>query len=275
MTNISNTKKRFKKVYIEITNVCNLSCPFCAKCGRDGHFMTEDEFVRAATQAKTVSDYVYFHLLGEPTLHPQMKRFLDICENIGLKVNLTTNGTMPDNIPTDHPALRKVSISLHAAEANALDIEKYATGVKKLINGLASNGKITEIKFWNGTYDQNTSPDTYTGRLMALLSPLPENVYVGSGEIFVWPSDSKKAYNPTFCMGLRDQCAILCDGTVVPCCLDSEGEITLGNIFTEDIESILSSPRAKAIYDGFSQGKVVEELCRKCSFYQNRKGFSK
>ncbi len=233
--------------------------------------MTEDEFMRAALEAKSVSDYVYFHLLGEPTLHPLIKRFLDICEDVGLKVNLTTNGTLPDNIPTEHPALRKVSISLHAAEANSLDIKKYAAGVKRLISDLAQNGKITELKFWNGTYDENTSADTYTGRLMALLSPLPEGVHIGSGEIFVWPSKSKEAAHPTFCMGLRDQCAILCDGTVVPCCLDSEGNIPLGNIFNDSLKVILSSHRAAALYDGFSAGKAREPLCRRCSFYQNRK----
>ena len=271
MMNISNTKKRFKKVYIEITNVCNLSCPFCAKCGREARFMTEDEFVRAAEQTKTVSDYVYFHLLGEPTLHPLMRRFLDICTDIGLKVNLTTNGTLPDNIPAEHSALRKVSISLHAAEANSLDVKGYAVGVKSLVEKLAENGKITELKFWNGTYDKNIREDSYTGRLMALLSPLPESVHIGCGETFVWPADSKEDFNPIFCMGLRDQCAVLSDGTVVPCCLDSEGEIALGNVFCTSLADILSSPRAKALYDGFSAGKATESLCRRCSFYQNRK----
>ena len=69
-----------------------------------------------------------------------------------------------------------------------------------------------------------------------------------------------------FCYGLRDQLGVLCDGTVVPCCLDHEGDIVLGNLFQEDLDAILASPRAQAIYRGFSDGKAAEELCRRCGY---------
>ena len=69
-----------------------------------------------------------------------------------------------------------------------------------------------------------------------------------------------------FCLGLREQAAVLCDGTVVPCCLDHEGDIPLGNLLEQSLEEILSAPRAAALLRGFSDGKPSEELCRRCGF---------
>ena len=68
------------------------------------------------------------------------------------------------------------------------------------------------------------------------------------------------------CYGLRDQVGVLSDGTVVPCCLDHNGDIRLGNIYEQPIEEILNSPRAKAMVEGFSCRKAAEELCRKCGY---------
>ena len=59
---------------------------------------------------------------------------------------------------------------------------------------------------------------------------------------------------------------MLADGTVVPCCLDHEGDIALGNIFEGSMEEILASERASAIYEGFRDHRATEELCRKCGY---------
>ena len=89
--------KRFKKVYIEITNVCNLSCNFCPKTGRKLQFSDEERFKEIIEKVKPYTDYVYFHLMGEPLLNKNLARFLDICYENGLKVNITTNGTLLEN----------------------------------------------------------------------------------------------------------------------------------------------------------------------------------
>ena len=69
-----------------------------------------------------------------------------------------------------------------------------------------------------------------------------------------------------FCYGMLDHVGVLADGTVVPCCLDADGEITLGNIFESDLSEILASPRARAIADGFKHHQKVEPLCRRCGY---------
>ncbi|MBM6838945.1 SPASM domain-containing protein, partial [Clostridium saudiense] len=94
-----------------------------------------------------------------------------------------------------------------------------------------------------------------------------KNLYVNMAEKFEWPNiNLANEEVEVFCYGLRDQIGILVDGTVVPCCLDSEGNIPLGNIFNTSLGEIISSNRAKNIYDGFSNRKAVEELCKRCGY---------
>ena len=68
------------------------------------------------------------------------------------------------------------------------------------------------------------------------------------------------------CIRDREQLAVLSDGTVVPCCLDHEGDIPLGNLLERDLEDILRGPRARALYDGFSRRRPSEALCRRCGY---------
>ena len=88
-----NKWKDLKK-FIEITNVCNLSCNFCPKTGRKLQFSDEEKFKEIIEKVKPYTDHVYFHLMGEPLLNKNLARFLEICYENGLKVNITTNGTL-------------------------------------------------------------------------------------------------------------------------------------------------------------------------------------
>ena len=95
---------------------------------------------------------------------------------------------------------------------------------------------------------------------------LGEKLYLEHAEKFDWPDLSAPERGTEFCLGLRDQLAVLVDGTVVPCCLDHEGDIPLGNLLREELGDILVSPRARAVYDGFSGRRPSEELCRRCGY---------
>ena len=110
-----------RKVYLEITNQCNRSCAFCPGTVRPSCFMDMEHFKRAANEVKSVSDYVYFHVMGEPLSHPDLSKMLAYCHEISLKVILTTNGTLLKrqwDTLLSATALHKVNISLHSFEAN-------------------------------------------------------------------------------------------------------------------------------------------------------------
>ena len=87
--------------------------------------------------------------------------------------------------------------------------------------------------------------------------------------MFEWPDLCKSDGSDGYCHGLKDQIAILVDGTVVPCCLDNNGDINLGNIHTESMEEILNKEKTTKIIEGFKNRVAVEQLCKKCT-YKNR-----
>lgn len=283
--------KKFKKAYIEITNVCNLSCDFCPKTSRELRFMNKDDFEHIIKSIKPYTDYVYFHLMGEPFLNKDLKYFLDISKENQLKVNITTNGTLINNVKEillSAPALRQVNISLHSFEANDKngDFNEYINNVIKFAKEATEKTNIIcSLRLWNldtkYKASNNMNIDIFEVlekefeiecSLREILKEknsfkLRNNMYLSMGEKFKWPSlNVKEIGERAFCYGLRDQIGFLVDGTVVPCCLDSEGSIPLGNIFENTLEEILNSKRAKDIYDGFSGRKAVEDLCKRCGF---------
>ena len=58
------------RCYIEITNTCNLNCHFCPKHTREKRQLTAEEFNQLTDKLKGKVCFLYFHLMGEPLLHP-------------------------------------------------------------------------------------------------------------------------------------------------------------------------------------------------------------
>ncbi len=271
---------RFQKIYLEITNVCNLKCAFCPGTKRKIRVMTCSELESLLPKLRPFTDYLYFHLMGEPLCHPHLKEFLSLAGEWGFKVILTTNGTLlkkqQDMLLSVH-ALHKVNISLHAFEANDLTVpfEQYLADCFAF--GTASAGeKLVVYRLWNqgGQEEKNSQildamhaafPGEWVQERMG--TKIADRTYLEYGDKFDWPDLSvPEGSEKVFCYGLRDQLGVLCDGTVVPCCLDHEGDLTLGNLFDSDLQSILDTPRAISIYDGFSRQEAAESLCRRCGY---------
>ena len=271
---------RFAKVYLEISNLCNLRCAFCPGTGRAPKALTEEEFSLLIRKLRPWTDFLYFHLMGEPLCHPKLERFLELAGQEGFRVILTTNGTLlpkQQQMLLAAPALHKVNISLHAFEANdlATPFEDYLAGCFAF--GRAAEGKkLVTYRLWN----QGGADEKNRQILDAMHAAFPgqwvterrgtrigQRIYLEYGDKFDWPDlSAPDGGGQVFCYGLRDQLGVLCDGTVVPCCLDHEGDIRLGNLFKEELQDILESPRARALYDGFSCGRAAEELCRRCGY---------
>lgn len=272
--------KRFNKIYLEISNVCNLSCAFCPGTKRRPQIMGEAEFSALLPKLRPWTDYLYFHLMGEPLCHPHLETYLRLAGEEGFKVIITTNGTLlskMQNVLLSAPALHKVNVSLHAFEANDLQMpfKDYLDGCLNF--GKAAEGKkLISYRLWNGGGQDALNqqildtmkqyfPEEWVQERKGIR--IGQRVYLEYGDKFDWPDlNAADGGEKVFCYGLRDQLGVLCDGTVVPCCLDHEGDLALGNLLTDSMEDILDSPRAKAIFDGFSAGVAAEELCRKCGY---------
>ena len=274
----------FQRAYLEITNVCNLACAFCPGTAREKRFMAPEDFSLLAKKLRPYTEYLYLHVMGEPLLHPQLAEILRTCTELGYRVCLTTNGTLlPEQLPLlrDCSALHKVSVSLHSFEGNGKSdgLEHYVAQAAASCLSLGERGVICALRLWNkgGAEAENARIlrvlDGLLGQDTAALPParpaissLAEPVYLEPGEKFDWPHPDNDRRDTQFCHGLRQQLAVLCDGTVVPCCLDSEGRLALGNLLTGELDDILASSRAQAICRGFDARQPSEELCRRCGY---------
>lgn len=273
----------FNRVYVEITDRCNLSCAFCPGTRRPLGDMSPEAFAAVAEKLWPVTRYLYFHIMGEPLLHPRLGELLAIAAGKGFKVCLTTNGTLlaqKAELLKQAKGLHKISVSLHSFEGNdGTDMEDYLTQAWESCEVLAQKGVLCVLRLWNegGLEQRNGEIEGFLSRKTGV-SPadwpqtrqdtwrLAPGIFLERDSKFDWPDAKAEETGTQFCHGLRSQLGVLWDGTVVPCCLDHEGDLALGNLLEQDLEEILEGPRARAIYEGFSRRQPSEELCKRCGY---------
>ena len=271
----------YAKVYLEITNICNMNCSFCHGHGRAPRRMTEGEFSLVLDKLRGRTNYVYYHLMGEPLTHPALPDFIREAGRRGFKSVVTTNGTLLPSRGQEliDAGVYKVSVSLHSFEhGTEADLSRYLQGVIDFAERASSRGIIVVLRLWNRGYDGGKNDGIYETLRASIPGEWTENtrgirihdkLHLEWGDRFEWPDlGAPEQCGEVFCYGLLDHFGILCDGTVVPCCLDSEGTLALGNIFDEELDAILTSPRAKAMVEGFAEHCGTEELCRRCGYAQ-------
>ena len=272
---------QYSKVYVEITNICNKNCSFCHGHHRAPKQMSQEEFLHILEQLKGKTNYVYYHLMGEPFTHPQLPAFLETAAKMGFRSILTTNGTLLERRGEEilKAGIHKINISVHSFEENERsDYEKYLDQIAAFAKKASQGGVIVVLRFWNREYDEGRN-DLAVQYLKSVINGdwventrglrIRDKLFLEWGDRFAWPDMGAEVQGDQFfCYGLKDHFGILCDGTVVPCCLDAEGVISLGNVFRQDLSEILNTTRARAIPCGFEKRQAVEELCRKCGYAQ-------
>ncbi|MEK4523656.1 radical SAM/SPASM domain-containing protein [Psychrobacillus sp. FSL W7-1457] len=286
--------KTFKKMYIEITSVCNLACSFCPPTARKANIIKLDAFNNILDQIKDHTRYIYLHVKGEPLLHARIDQLLDAAHAKGFKVNITTNGTLIKKNREKllgKPALRQINFSLHSFDGHegSENREKYLGDILEFVRDSREHNTIISYRLWNLQQDQVSDlvqrrnretleilENEYNldFRIEEKVQPgkgikIAPNVFLNQDHEFQWPSlQAPEDDGKGFCHALRSQAAILVDGTVVPCCLDGEGVINLGNVNKTPFSEIIEGERANALYDGFTRREAVEEMCRKCGYRQ-------
>ena len=295
------------RCYIEITNTCNLDCHFCPKHHRKRRQLSEEEFDLLTDRVRGKVCFLYFHLMGEPLLHPLLPQFVTMAREKGFKTVLTSNGTLLhramvllDTLPY------KIQLSLHSHESNARgELSEYMDQVMRFSTQAAGKGTCMVLRLWNqGGMDRENEevmrliekyvPKTWKKRPDGFR--LCDNLYLEFDRKFEWPggggkaasddsdgkqeeSDDKLEASPSkskqeyFCKALIKQIGVLSDGSLVPCCLDHDGDVILGNLFHQSLEEILASPRAQALVEGFRHHAATEPLCQSCESALVNKSF--
>ena len=269
----------YSRVYVEITNICNRNCSFCPGTRRIPRRMTLAEFTTVAEKLQGVTGYIYYHLMGEPLTHPLLPDFIRTANPMGFRSAITTNGTLLPQRGDELIAagVYKVNISVHSFEGGPIaQYLTYLNGCMDFAEKASAAGVLVILRLWNNGVDEGRNVDIVQ-RLQARFpepwhwgtrgARIHDKLHLEYGDRFQWPDmGAENQGEQVFCYGLKDHFGVLCDGSVVPCCLDHEGDITLGNLFTQSAAEILEGPRAQAMRRGFACRHAVEELCQRCGY---------
>ena len=271
---------RFKKVYIEITNTCNLNCSFCIKDNRKKKEMSIDEFETVLKKIDKYTDYIYLHVKGEPLIHNKLDEILSLTNKYKKYVNITTNGVLLKNkinILKKYNNIRQINISLHSENNKDNYIDDILDAVDELKTifivyrfWTLKDNKLDNkmLEYLNKIKEKyNINNELYNEIINGNNLKISNNIYINKDKEFEWPDISNNYYNENgFCYGLKNQIGVLVDGTITICCLDSFGVSNLGNIFNDDIEIIMNSEKVKNIIKGFNNRKVYLDICKHCSY---------
>lgn len=257
--------------------------------------MSVDEFGLVTDRIRDRVSFVYFHLMGEPMLHPLLPQFIRIARDKGFKTVLTSNGTLLDKAMDLLDSLpHKVQLSLHSHEGNARggSLQEYADRVMQFATKAASQGTCVVLRLWN--QGGKSAENDAIVQMLEQYVPRPwrerpdgyrmcDNLYLEFDRKFKWPNDDNRNLESSenreiekpqyFCKALLKQIGVLADGTLVPCCLDHNGDVALGNLFQQSLDEILNSPRAQALVKGFEHHSAVEPLCQNCESALARNSF--
>lgn len=282
---------KFHRVYIELTNVCGLSCTFCPPKSRQNHTMPLDFFEAILLQLKAYTKEIAYHIVGDPLVLNNLEAYLDITLKHAFKVTLTTSGYFlaKRNLHTLlHPAIKQINISLNSYNKNSmpLSFDAYMEPILKLCHLKQKTNKaiFINLRVWN--MDEERSEKAFNTTLFSYLEKafgtalhvetiyhdmpksirLEEKTLLHFDNYFEWPSLELKECSDGTCQGLDSHFGILCDGRVVPCCLDKDGIILLGDLHVNTLDAILHNSKTHAIIDGFKHGIAIETLCQKCTY---------
>lgn len=268
---------KYKKIYIEITNICNLSCSFCAKNARKPKFMSIEEFTTILNKIKGYTEYIYLHVMGEPLMHPEINKLINIANQKGFKVNITTNGFLIDKLDINNK-IRQINFSLHSVyEQNQVSFDQYLIKLFQKSKIFAEKGTYINFRVWR--HDCDDIIKRLENEFKTIISiqdktkTLAPNIFYSYEEEFTWPIKRLgEGNNPSSgsCRALKDHIALLVDGTVVPCCLDNEASIPLGNIFESPLSEIINAPLYNELLTGFNENKKKHKLCQNCTFYEQK-----
>lgn len=277
--------KKFNHIYVEITNVCNLSCPFCIQNKREAKFLNKLEFEHIIKNIKPFTNCIYLHVLGEPLLHPSFTDFVMIADQYGMKVKLTTNGVLLDNYVdfiSHSENIIRLNISLQSLiNFDAAEQDKYLVNIIDLINKSKDNPNLyISLRLWNNKKELTQKEKDLINKIMDIINhnysdtfdgvKVKDHVYLSVEDEFIWPSlDNLANEEKSVCLGGKTHLGILSNGNVVLCCLDSLGDTKIGNIFENSFEDIINNEVFKTIRDNLANKKYYFELCKKCT-YRNR-----
>lgn len=282
---------KFYRIYIELTNICGLRCSFCPSKELPNTTMELAFFEEVVKEAKGFTHEIACHVVGDPLTLRNLDKYLDIIHKHKMKAMLTTSGYFMKKHSFEtlfHPAVKQINVSLNAFNKNdtSISFEQYMKPILALCHEKVKQEKeiFINLRMWN--LDEIMSEKKFNSELFRLLEKefkvvldlksldpkekksirLENKVLLHFDNYFEWPSLKNKNYGHGTCQGLSSHIGILANGDVIPCCLDNDAVMKLGNIKEQSLKEIVHAKRATDMREGFNLGHCSEEMCLKCSY---------
>ncbi|WP_164499060.1 radical SAM/SPASM domain-containing protein [Helicobacter pylori] len=279
-------KKLFKKIYIELSDICGLQCSFCPNPKNIRGVMPLELFEKICKEAAPLTPIITFHVLGDPCKLKNLNHYLNAAKRFSLKVDLVTSGAYLCDFETLlQDAIYQISISLDAGldNHNKLNQHRYIQKILEFCRyKCEKNSEVfLNLRIQDGTLEKHQNlikPFLESFECVSLetlksqgRARLFKKSFLNIQKTFKWPN--LNAPNPLnqeskipYCYGLIKQIAILSNGVVVPCCMDTQAHINLGDLNHTPLKDILNSQKAMAIKTHFLKGEALELLCKNCSY---------
>ncbi len=273
------TKTKFKFIYLEITNNCNLNCYFCPSSTLKNHeFMSTHDIKNYILELKNYTDTLYLHILGEPLTHPNFEEIVELCNKNNLKVRVTTNGTLLSKYNFQNINISKLNISLQSLINFSSDyLGKYFTNLKEMLEQVhekLEKGKIgIDLRLWNDKNNINVQKlnkliENYLNKIVQI-DKYP-NIRVSTEDEFTWPNELDDCnHNVVKCLGGKTHLGVRVNGDVVLCCLDYQSKTKIGNLKFQSLKEIIEGEIYQSSMKALQAGKAYFSLCASCS-YRNR-----
>ena len=271
--------KPLTSLIIEPTNTCNLRCSFCfvtEGMTRDEGFMDLDLFKKIIDDTPTL-EHLCMHNWGEPLLHKDIFKMFDYAHQAGVNyIVMNTNGTLlnekmisqiiesPLNIirfsidgsPETFKKIR--GVELDKIEANILRLKEVkedqrpelSMGVVFTVEEETQQDTDEYIKHWETIVDHvRTQPKL-------IQSPRKEPC----------PEPFGKDYG---------KLVVLWDGTVIPCCVDYNASLKLGNAKMELVSDLWKNEEIKTLRYQHEKGNYPKVCanCNECEISKTDKRF--
>ncbi|AJC85647.1 radical SAM/SPASM domain-containing protein [Campylobacter sp. RM16704] len=281
---------QFEKIYIELSDICGLKCDFCPSQKAQRKIMTLANFERICKGVHNYAKLFTFHVLGDPLKISNLKEYLEISLKYNMQIELTTSGFYFDdekmNLVLNFKNIRQINISLSAFLAQSrMSLNEYFKPILKFIflHLQKENNSFVNFRLWN--LDKNFNSPLENKIIYEFLEQifkvkiqkqkaknrLARHIILHQAKFFKWPSLQDEIIREMgYCHALNGQIAILSDGSLVPCCLDVKADIKLGNCFEKDFNELLNSSLYVELKEGFKQGILKAELCKRCEFLASK-----
>ena len=270
-----------KRIYLEISDYCNLNCDFCTSPRRNKTMMSFDNYKLIINKIKGYAKELYLHVLGEPLIHPNIIDMINYAKSF-FSVQITTNGRLIGSIENEliTSCFSRMNISLNSSLGlEEKELYSYLDSITSFIDKTHNVNKDASFNLRLWAYDRDNLKislieryleDRYSIHLNGRKNTrLKERVILTYEKEFEWPNLNNSYYGDNgTCLGLKTHISILANGDVGVCCLDTLCDSKLGNIYDESLDSILNSQKAVDIIKGFNDNKLVLDICKHCSYHK-------